>query len=205
MYCDNFSENERDDFIDIVSKIKNGNYFVDLAILNGEVIGGMTYRHLPKTSLGFLEFVVVSDKVRGLGVASSLHLSMKNHLTSLCIENGRKLSGLIADADFRDPLNSKIPFFAKLNYKIVPFYYLQPPLGNNKTTIDHNTLLFSPIELRLLTKPFFKIVLEEIFTESFGMSLDNEYWRLTTNTLYKTPFNLILSPIDIQNQTKKAA
>lgn len=144
-------EMEREDFYDILVRVKFGDFPKTVIILQVEsdkLLGGMIV-DIYHNQIFHLTYLVTDKKFRGHGCAKTL---VKEGLPKLINNYSSVATGVFVETNIPEMTKndsfspeSRIKIFDKLGMKLIPIKYIQPPLDVNKSHVLNLQLLYYPI------------------------------------------------------------
>ncbi len=112
----------------------------------------------------FWEHMAIKKKYRNLGLGGDT--------VKLFLKNTKKLVIAEVEKEEMSPLATRrIAYYQKLGFKVSPFYYIQPPYGNNKKEVKLHLISYP----RLLKKSEFETIQRTLYKEVYGRK--PSYWK----------------------------
>ncbi|MBR3198437.1 MAG: GNAT family N-acetyltransferase [Bacilli bacterium] len=120
-------------------KEKEGSYFIILYVDDKEYpVSGIVFDYLKKTNTGFIEYIATNKRFSKKGLASKLLNETIKTLNSQAKDNGYdRINFLACEVEKEKKIKkSKHYFWKKYGFKVLDFYYLQPPLDKTKKALS---------------------------------------------------------------------
>ena len=144
-------EMEREDFYEILVRIKLGDFPKTVILLHVEsddLLGGMIV-DIYHNQIFHLTYLVTDKKFRGRGTAKTL---VQEGLPKLINNYHSAAKGVFVETNIPEMTKtdsfspkSRIKIFDKLGMKLIPIKYIQPPLEYGKNWVFNLQLLYCPV------------------------------------------------------------
>jgi GNAT superfamily N-acetyltransferase len=99
---------------------------VRLVVEHDQILGGITYEHYPRSTCGFITYVVVAPSARGSGLGKRL---VFDAVGDLFARGAPVVFGEMRDPRKRDGAWERIERFQRWGCRVVDTRYVQPALG----------------------------------------------------------------------------
>ena len=137
----NFENNQIETYRQIKKSIKEKeeSYFIILYVdEKGYPVCGVIFDYLKKTNTGFIEYIATNKRYSQKGLASKLLTETTKLLNSKAKDNGYdRINFLACEVEKEKKIKkSKHYFWKKYGFKVLDFYYIQPPLDKTKKALS---------------------------------------------------------------------
>ena len=136
----NFKKNEIETYKQITDTLKKNKntYYIFLYMNNeGYPAGGIVFDYLENTNTGFIEYLAVNNKHQKHGLGTKMIIDAVKKVNEDAKDNGfDRINFLACEVEKEKKIKkAKHYFWKKHGFKPLDFYYIQPPLGENKKAI----------------------------------------------------------------------